>query len=606
MFKRRKRINIQAIASAADGQDDPPVRVAGAAYNGGEMSVDGFDRPVVVDLAGLEGLGDKLPLQQDHDARSAAQVGTVEATTDGATLTIAGQLNDTPAAQKIARRLMAGEQISLSIGCSVKRSRDLRAGETARVNGRSITAVDDGLTFVETARLKEVSVVGVGAADNTKLEIAATANKITEGQKMTENQNETAEVTELLTAEGHPELCAQAVRENWTVETAREEILQAMRSARPKVPAGYVRHEHTDGPAGRQVRAAAALLLAGHGDAAERRFDERTLQAASDLRAESGYDLAREALRAAGRPAGSNRGEMLQAAFSTHEMASLVTDSSEAALLDGYRTAADSWRLFARPVAVSDFREGQAVRPELSDAMLAKIGPDGEIKHSKLGESTYTIQAETFARMFSVTRQDLINDGGLGRIFELQRQAGRGAAASLNKAAVLALRDASFYSVPNGNLLTGADSALDIDSLGAAVAAMRSMTDTDGEPVDISPGALVVPPALEATARQILNSTEVGRDDSGGTANPWRALAELVVSPYLSAAQGGSDSAWYLTARPMEAPSLLVALVDGADRPRVEQVDPPANVLGLQFRCYLDYGVAEGDSNGAIKNTGTA
>ena len=50
--------------------------------------------------------------------------------------------------------------------------------------------------------------------------------------------------------------------------------------------------------------------------------------------------------------------------------------------------------------------------------------------------------------------------------------------------------------------------------LAAAVAAMRTQKDFDGRIVGIQPSVLMVPPALEFTARQLLNSAQLFRDQT--------------------------------------------------------------------------------------------
>lgn len=67
---------------------------------------------------------------------------------------------------------------------------------------------------------------------------------------------------------------------------------------------------------------------------------------------------------------------------------------------------------------------------------------------------------------------------------------------------------------------------LTADSYGAARAAMQGFKADGGKPLGIRPGLLVVPPALEASARSLLV-----KDANGG--NPWAGSAELLVSTWL-------------------------------------------------------------------------
>lgn len=79
----------------------------------------------------------------------------------------------------------------------------------------------------------------------------------------------------------------------------------------------------------------------------------------------------------------------------------------------------------------------------------------------------------------------------------------------------------------------------------AARTAMMSMTNSKGEPLGLVPDKLVVPPALEKNARDILVA-----DYINGTRNTMQGTAKPVVVPRLA----GKDSAWYLlcTTRPIK------------------------------------------------------
>jgi len=76
--------------------------------------------------------------------------------------------------------------------------------------------------------------------------------------------------------------------------------------------------------------------------------------------------------------------------------------------------------------------------------------------------------------------------------------------------------------------------ALSATSYAAARAAMMSFKDDQGKVMGVVPDTLVVPPALEETARQILNSDYYPVQDYAHIGNPWKGSAELVIAPYLA------------------------------------------------------------------------
>ncbi|MGN0710501.1 MAG: Mu-like prophage major head subunit gpT family protein [Anaerovoracaceae bacterium] len=71
----------------------------------------------------------------------------------------------------------------------------------------------------------------------------------------------------------------------------------------------------------------------------------------------------------------------------------------------------------------------------------------------------------------------------------------------------------------------------------AARAAMMSVKDEEGNSLNIIPDLLVVPPALEAAAKEILEA-----DFINGSSNITKGMADILVVPELA----GEDTAWHL------------------------------------------------------------
>jgi len=77
---------------------------------------------------------------------------------------------------------------------------------------------------------------------------------------------------------------------------------------------------------------------------------------------------------------------------------------------------------------------------------------------------------------------------------------------------------------------------LSASSYAAARAAMMSIANADGRKLGVTPNLLVVPPSLEATARELLNADTIIGDPTAGGAktNVWRGSADLLVVPELA------------------------------------------------------------------------
>ena len=69
---------------------------------------------------------------------------------------------------------------------------------------------------------------------------------------------------------------------------------------------------------------------------------------------------------------------------------------------------------------------------------------------------------------------------------------------------------------------------------------------------------------------------------------------------------GYSAKAWYLFADPVRAAAMEVAFLNGVETPTVEQAEADFNTLGIQFRGFLDFGVAFQDPRAAVKMKGEA
>lgn len=75
----------------------------------------------------------------------------------------------------------------------------------------------------------------------------------------------------------------------------------------------------------------------------------------------------------------------------------------------------------------------------------------------------------------------------------------------------------------------GSKQALDAAHYEAARVALTSMKGDFGRPLGLMPNLLVVGPANEGAARELLNSSQIN-----GTDNKWRGTAELLVVPWLA------------------------------------------------------------------------
>jgi hypothetical protein len=153
----------------------------------------------------------------------------------------------------------------------------------------------------------------------------------------------------------------------------------------------------------------------------------------------------------------------------------------------------------------------------------------------------------------------------------------------------------ALFHATHGNLASSG-AVLSVASLGAAIAAMQVQT-ADGQTLNIRPRFLIVPPAQEMLARQLLNSTVDPTATKGMAMNPVANAVELIVDARLT------GTAWYLAADPNAFDTVEVAYLDGAEEPFLDEKDG-WNSDGVEYKVRIDAGVAPLDYRAFYKNPG--
>jgi len=599
------------------------------AYTGGAMTVRGWDAPVVVDLAGLSWTAKSRPILKDHQPSLVIGHTTAIRQVDGE-LIVEGVVSATSrVANDVVSAGRNGFPWQASIGADAGGIEFVAEGETATANGREF----EGPVYVSRrASLGEVSFVALGADDATEAKVAATAaeQESAMDKKTTEPQGDvaataapaetvvdTGDVVAKIRAEAAAEadriaairkvaasndgIAAKAISEGWDATRAELEVLRAERA---EAPAAIVKNSPRVDDA---VLEAAACKAANLGNI-DKHFDAETLEAADSYRNLGLQEMMLIAARRNGfdgRSVKADTRAVLQAGFATMSLPGIFSNIANKFLLAGFNAVDQAWRQISSTRAVSDFKTVTSYRLN-GGFEFEEVGPAGEIKAGGVSEESFTNAAKTYAKMFSVTRQDIINDD-LGALSAIPQRIGRGAALAMNKAFWTEfLANGSFFTAGNNNLETS--NAFGIDGLTAAEKAFLDQVDADGYPLAMMPSVLLVPTGLYAKANQVMASTEV-RDTSTSTkypvANPHAGKFSVVTSPYLSnaAISGNSATSWYLLANPAELSTIEVAFLNGVETPTVEQADADFNTLGVSMRGYFDFGVAKQEPRAGVKNT---
>jgi phage major head subunit gpT-like protein len=434
--------------------------------------------------------------------------------------------------------------------------------------------------------------------------------------------DETRRVAEIrkLCAGKNDAIEAQAIEEGWTRDTCELAVLRASRAQAPAI------HARDGGGNVTTDLLQVAVLQATKAKDLEKLYKPEVLEAAHQrFRGRIGLqELLLEAAHANGYHGRSFRGDhagvlraafgQLQAGFSTVDTPGILSTVANKFLLDGFQSVEDVWRKIAAVRPVSDFKQVTSYRLT-GVTQYEKVGPTGEIKAGALSEESYTNKADTYGKLFGISRRDMINDD-LGALSNVPKMLGRGAGLKLNDVfwTEFMANAGTFYTSGRKNYQSGAGTALSITSLTAAVQLFRDQVDAENKPLGVAPALLIVPTALEVIAFNLFNGAQLVVGSLGSTSskatepnlNPHARKYEPVTSAYLgnTAYIGSSTTAWYLVANPADLPLIEVAFLNGQESPTIEQADADFSTLGIQMRGFHDFGVAKQDYRAAVKSAG--
>ncbi len=231
--------------------------------------------------------------------------------------------------------------------------------------------------------------------------------------------------------------------------------------------------DHAD-PAEIATRAGEALYARSHPD-------HELSEAARPFAAMSAIDLARDCLQRGGtRHTGMTADSLItRALHTTSDFPLILGDTVGRELRRAYQAAPSGVRMLARQTTARDFRAKRALQfgegPELK-----KVSEGGEFKHGTIEESAETYSVETFGRIFSISRQALINDD-LGAFTQIPTKLGN--AARTFEAAQLVAKLVENPNMDDGKALFHADHG----NLAAAGAALNLTTLTAARTASFTP-----------------------------------------------------------------------------------------------------------------------
>ncbi|MEM0927309.1 MAG: hypothetical protein AAGJ83_14790, partial [Planctomycetota bacterium] len=258
--------------------------------------------------------------------------------------------------------------------------------------------------------------------------------------------------------------------------------------------------------------------------------------------------------------------------------------------------------------SVSDFKETSHYQLSVKGDW-EKVANDGQLKHGSLVESQYTNKAETRGMMIGLTRKHIRNDD-LRAFLRIPMGIARKSANAKQREGfkvLLSMVTGNDFSAENGNLLTGANSTLDIDGLQLAVNLFKKLKDEAGELISVRPALLLTGTTLCVVAEDLYTKTSI--DVRRGSKkeilrNNHASKYQPADSPFLDSEYGGTDTGWFLCADKNDVPILDGVALDGRMVPYVQRGEANFNTLGIQWRAFDDWGIGKGNPRGAVHSAG--
>lgn len=526
--------------------------------------------------------------------------------------------------ETIFQKVQSGTLQGVSVGYAIYRYEVLEDEDTKSTNGRF-----NGPAYVvtdwEPLEISIVSVpadatVGVGRSaeeihtsidtqeDNTRMdqeknlevqelksEPVKTGLTQEDLQKaMEQERKRTSEITALFrdfNVEGADEAIVMGV----SVDEARAMVMDQLR-ARNKGVSVTMGEAESD-----KFRAAAqdAVLMAAGIPVAE------PAAGAQELRGHSMVELAREALQREGLKSnfGDNMELARQAINSTSTFPAIMANLANKSVMVGFNEAETTYQIWAGKGSNRDFKE--AARVALSEAGNLELVPEGgQFQQDFLGEASARTKVATYGKLFSLTRQAIINDD-LGLFSKIATKYGSVAKRLVNKMVYAQLTGnikmqdgVALFDNKHGNV-AGTGEALSVKAIAKAITAMRRQKGITGDAtLNITPKYLVVPPELEMAAYQIVNSTAAVDGVNSGVVNPYKGRFVVVADAELT-----DPDAWYLVADATQHDTIEVTYLNGVETPRLE-TRQGFEVDGIEYKVAFDCGVSALDFRGVFKNAG--
>jgi hypothetical protein len=281
--------------------------------------------------------------------------------------------------------------------------------------------------------------------------------------------------------------------------------------------------------------------------------------------------------------------EMYARGITSSDVPALLQGAGNRLLRKAYESYSGGLLRFCGRIESRDFRDVKAIEVD-GDIVLQEVRDGAAFTEGYVKASAETYPISVFGRTFGLSRVLFASDD-LEAFANLNARLGT-AAAEFVSAKLAALLESNptmsdsvaVFHASHSNM--GTAGALSETTLAELLKLVRSQKGLGGQSIAVVPKALVVPAALEWTARKLL----------------WllgpQAPIEVVVEPRLT-----SLTAFYVLATPETVAAVQYTYPAGSGGPTIELGRDP-DFDGLRAKVALDFGCGFTDFRGAAKNVG--
>lgn len=303
-------------------------------------------------------------------------------------------------------------------------------------------------------------------------------------------------------------------------------------------------------------------------------------------------------------------------------LGSIWENTAKKMMLASYASVPTTWQNWVKVIEVPDFRSYDIYRLGL-DKTLSPLGNNGVIEHGTATAEQLSVKSDTYAKMYSATRQAIFNDD-LGAILTMWASLGLTVPATIEELAYLVLlRDLrTNFTAEKGNFLQGAEYALSLQSMDTVQKAFEMRVDEFGKPILATQDRILTGIQLSDLARDLYIEKNpvvpysIGGNDViqvAGPNNPhWNKLFPIK-SGYLdntsikqsifrttsgTAMPNQNAALWFTSTDPNNpvGAAFYLPCIGGSPIPHIETFDEDPNLLGISIRVYSDFNVVPGDT----------